>query len=164
MSNERTEYPGQAQNTGIDRIPRSHDTREQETRASDAYIPPSVLPIPKDRDGYVHRWLRTSMLGQADNTNVSRRFREGWVACNADEYTELMVSSDIGSKFEGNIEVGGLLLCKAPKEMVKKRNEYYTNKAGQQMAATEQQYLREQDPRMPTLSTDNKSRTSFGRG
>jgi hypothetical protein len=48
--------------------------------------------------------------------------------------------------------------------MVAKRNAYFNNKAEQQMAATEQQYLREQDPRMPTLTTDNKSRNSFGRG
>jgi hypothetical protein len=164
MSDERTKEPsGSTKNTGIDRIPRSHDGREQETRTASEYIPPSVLPIPEDRDGYTHRWIRTSMLGSSDNTNVSRRFREGWEAVDIKDYEELKVQSDINSQFTGNVEVGGLLLCRAPTEMVGKRNAYYEDKAQQQIDAAEQNYMREQDPRMPTLSADNKSRNSFGR-
>jgi hypothetical protein len=151
------------ENREIDRTPRSHDDREHVARSSDAYIPPSVLPVPRDRDGWTHRWIRTAMLDVSDTTNVSRRFREGWEACNASEYAELMVQSDVGSRFEGNIEIGGLLLCKAPTEMVLKRNKYYEDMAQAQMATVERSYMNENDPRMPTMSVDNKSRTSFGR-
>ena len=36
-------------------------------------------------------------------------FREGWTPVKAEDHPELMLSSDVGSQFEGNIEVGGLL-------------------------------------------------------
>jgi hypothetical protein len=36
--------------------------------------------------------------------------REGWNHVKAEDYPELAVQSDVGSRFAGNIEVGGLLL------------------------------------------------------
>src|SRR6056300_769177 len=98
------------------RTPRSEDIRENETRKSDAWTPASVLPVPAEKDGWVFRWIRTSVLGHSDNTNVSQKMREGWVPVKASDHPEMQVMSDVDSRFEGNIEVGGLLLCKAPKE------------------------------------------------
>ena len=49
---------------------RDNDTRETEDRVTD-YRPPSNLPDPTPEDGYAFRWVRTSMLGDADNRNVS---------------------------------------------------------------------------------------------
>ena len=145
-----------------ERTPRENENRETDTRASDAWVPQSTLPTPKAQDGWVFRWIRTSSLGNADNTNVSRKFREGWIPCKADDHPELHVMSDIGSRFEGNIEVGGLLLCKAPKEAMDARARHFQNVADNQMESVDNNFLRENDPRMPLLDPDRKTRTTFG--
>ena len=62
-----------------ERINRDAESREVETRPSDSWLPASVLPTPAPQDGWVFRYIRTSTLGHADNTNVSQAFREGWV-------------------------------------------------------------------------------------
>ena len=108
------------------------------------------------------RWVRTSMFDKADNKNVSQKFREGWVPCKSEDHPELQVMSDINSQFEGNIEVGGLLLCMAPTEKVNKRQEYYDRMAQGQMTAVDEGFMRDNDPRMPLLAPERKSRTSFG--
>ena len=72
--------------------------------------------------------------------------------------------SDVGSRFEGNIEVGGLLLCKAPEEEMAKRQKYYQEMAEQQMQSVDNSFMKENDPRMPLLNPDRTTRTTFGRG
>jgi hypothetical protein len=112
----------------------------------------------------VFRWIRTGSLGNADNANVSKRFREGWVPCKLEDHRELLIMPDIDSRFDGMIEIGGLLLCQAPEEDVKKRTEYYRNMANSQMDAVDNSYMGENDPRMPLLNPDRTSRTTFGKG
>ena len=146
------------------RTPRSGDDRQVEERKSASWVPSSVLPTPAPQDGWVFRWVRTSTLGNADNTNVSQKFREGWEPVRAEDHPELHVMSDIGSRFEGNIEVGGLLLCKAPEEEMKKRQDYYQNVANQQIESVDNSFMKENDPRMPLLNPDRTTRTTFGRG
>lgn len=147
-----------------DRIKRTSQTRDAEQRPSDSWTPASILPTPEERDGFVFRWVRTSSLGNQDNTNVSKKFREGWVPVASEDHPELQVMSDVGSRFEGNIEIGGLLLCKCPKEIVEKREAYYQQRANGQMQAVDNNFLRENDPRMPLLNPERSSRTTFGRG
>jgi len=74
-----------------------------------------------------------------------------------------MLQSDIGSKFEGNIEVGGLLLCKAPTETMEARARHFQDIAENQMSSVDNNYLRESDPRMPMLNPERSTRTTFGR-
>jgi hypothetical protein len=74
-----------------------------------------------------------------------------------------MLQSDINSQFEGNIEVGGLLLCKAPEELMAQRTQHYQSVAENQMASVDNNYLRESDPRMPMLNPERSTRTTFGR-
>jgi len=147
----------------IDRTPRSHDNREAAGRPSDKWVPPSYLPVPDPQDGWAFRWIRTSMVGKADNTNVSSKFRQGWVPVKASDHPEIQVMSDRGSEFPDNIEIGGLLLCKAPQEMIDQRNQHYAKVAQTQMEAVDRNFLRENDPRMPLLNPDRKTRTTFGR-
>jgi hypothetical protein len=71
--------------------------------------------------------------------------------------------SDVDSRFKGNIEVGGLLLCSIPTEIVEDRNDQMAQKAKQQMDSVDRNYLRESDPRMPVLKPERSSRTSFGK-
>lgn len=146
------------------RKPRETETREHSERKSDKWIPQTNLPNPNPREGWVHRWVRTSTLGNADVTNVSQRLREGWEPCKADEYPELQVMSDLDSRFTDGIEIGGLLLCRAPEELMQKRDKHFADVAAQQMESVDRSYMRENDPRMPLLETERKTRTSFGRG
>ena len=102
-------------------------------------------------------------MGNADNVNASKRFREGWEPVRAEDHPELMLETDRDSKFTGNIEVGGLLLCNTSKENVAARNKYYSELSQRQIDSVDNNYMRESDPRMPKL---NESRTSvsFGGG
>jgi hypothetical protein len=62
------------------------------------------------------------------------------------------------------VEVGGLLLCKTAVENVTARTKYYEKRAADQMSSVDNNYLRENDPRMPLLRPERKSRTTFGSG
>jgi len=145
------------------REPRELESRENEIR-TESWEPASILPDPDPQDGWVFRWIRTSMVGNPDNTNVSKRFREGWEPVRAEDHPELQIMSDHKSEWgeKGGIEVGGLLLCKAPDELVEQRRAYYRNHAESQMQAVDNNYMRENDPRMPVLAPDRKTRVAFG--
>lgn len=145
------------------RAPRETQTREN-TERKKTWQPASRIPTPAREDGYSYRWVRTSMLGQADNTNVSAKFREGWEPVKASDHPELQVMSDIDSRFEGNVEVGGLLLCKNSKENVEARQEYLQEINQRQMESVDNNYLRENDPRMPMLRPERSTKVTFGSG
>lgn len=145
-----------------DRTPRTRDTREASERKK-PWKRASMLPVPDPRAGISFRWVRTSTLGKADNTNVSQRFREGFVPVKASDFPELHIMSDIDSRFKANIEVGGLLLCSIPSEDIKDRIEGQLEAARLQDSAADRNYMREQDPRMP-MQSENRSKTSFGSG
>jgi len=70
---------------------------------------------------------------------------------------------DVDAKNSGIVEVGGLILCKMPAEMVIARNAYYNKHTAAQMESVDSGLMRENDPRMP-LFKDSKSSVSFGRG
>jgi hypothetical protein len=146
-----------------DRTPRDLETRETEFRPT-SWKPPSILPDPKPEPGYVFRYIRTSMMNSADNANVSKQLREGFVPVRAEDHPELMLHADPNSRFKGNVEIGGLLLCKIPEHMAQQRAAYYGNMAQQQMESVDNNLMRENDPRMPLLKPERSSRTTFGRG
>ena len=146
-----------------ERTPRNVQERDSDVRPSDSWKPASVIPDPEPQDGWVFRWVRTSILGQTDATHTSRMFREGWEPVKAEDHPELMLESDMGSKFKGNIEVGGLLLCKAPEGKMRARSKHFQKVADNQMESVDNNYLRENDPRMPLLDPERSTRTTFGR-
>ena len=117
-----------------------------------------MLPTPEPRDGLSFRWIRTSTLGNADMTNVSGRFRDGYVPVKAEDYPELHIMSDIDSRFKDNIEVGGLLLCAIPTEQQEDRIYGQLEAAQNQAEAVDRNYMRESDPRMPMLKPERSSR------
>lgn len=141
--------------------------RERENRTAnlrpEAWRPPETLPTPDDRPGWKHRWVRVSMMGQPDGQNVSAKFREGYEACKIDEYPEMMHLASQDSRFKGNIEIGGLLLCRIPEEFLKQRAAYYETQNKAQVDSVDNNFLRENDPRMP-LFADKKSKVTFGSG
>jgi hypothetical protein len=145
----------------------NRNSRTTETREADqrkvSWQRPSMLPVPEPKPGIEYRWIRTSTLGQSDNTNVSSRFREGWTPVRAEDHPNLQVVSDIDSRFTDNIEVGGLLLCQNSTENVQARREAQLDQAASQMNAVDNGYLRNSDPRMPVLNPERSTRTSFGK-
>ncbi len=145
-----------------DRKPRTTETREAGERRK-PWKRSSMLPTPEPRNGLSFRWIRTSTLGNADNTNVSSRFREGYTPVLASEYPELHIMSDIDSRFKDNVEVGGLLLCSIPTEKANNREEGQLYTAKTQMESVDRNFMRESDPRMPVLNSERSSRTSFGK-
>ena len=145
------------------RTPRESETREAASRKK-TWAPPTVLPEPDKKDGWRYRWIRTSTLNSQDNTNVSSKFRQGWEPVIAAEHPEITVLRDRKSDFKDNIEVGGLLLCKAPEETMAERDAYYRDSAETQMSSVENNFMRENDPRMPLNKPQIDSRVTFGKG
>jgi hypothetical protein len=146
-----------------DRTTRESNTREA-TQRKRSWQRSAMIPAPEPRDGLKFRWIRTSSMGQSDNTNVSRRFREGYTPVKASEFPELQIISDVDSRFKDNIEVGGLLLCSIPEEFAQERVQGQLEEAQAQITAVDNSYMRENDPRMPLLRPERSTRTSFGRG
>jgi hypothetical protein len=145
-----------------DRTPREMQTREK-TERKKSWTRPSALPTPEPREGLHYRWIRTSMLGQTDNPNVSRRFREGYQPVKAADHPEMQLLSDVDSRFPDNIEVGGLMLCAIDKDIAEDRSAQQLEASRQQMDAVDNNYMRQSDPRMPVLRSERSTRTSFGK-
>ena len=139
------------------RTPRDLTSREKTARM--VYKPASALPDPTPEPGYVYRWVMTHVLGQADPTNVSKKMREGWEPVKAADHPELMLPASAN----GNVEIGGLMLCKMPVELARSRDEYYQTQAKSQMESVDNHFMRNNDPRMPLFS-DRKSSSTRGQG
>lgn len=144
------------------RLARELENREAAQRTK-TWTPPQTLPEPEPQPGWVFRWIRTSMMGTADPSNTSAKLREGWEPVKAEDHPNLMMQADPNSRFKGNIEIGGLLLCKAPEEMMRQRDAYYQRQAKSQIESVDNTYMKLNDPRMP-LFNERKSTTSFGKG
>ena len=142
-------------------------SREADSRTTlqrpQAWRPPETLPSPDNRPGWTHRWIRLSTNGQEDPGNISSKLREGYEPCKAEDYPEMMLHATTEGRFKGNIEVGGLMLCRIPSEFLEQRAAYYANMNKNQMESVDHNFLRESDARMP-LFREKKSSTSFGKG
>lgn len=140
----------------------TRESREITTREKGAryvYRPSSSLPDPNPIPGYTHRWIMTHLMGKSEPTNVSKKFREGWEPCKAVDYPELMIE---GNEKTGNIEFGGLMLCKIPNEISEGMYEYFNEQAKSQMESVDNTYLRQNDPRMPLIVEKKSSSTRGG--
>ena len=141
--------------------------REMESRAVQErpkqWQEASLLPEPDKEPGFAYRWVRVSTLNMNDPRNLSGKLREGWEPVSVEEQPTMKLLADPNSRFVGNIEIGGLLLCKTPVEFVEQRNKHYSDQADAQMNAVENTLMRQSDPRMP-LFNEGKTTSSFGKG
>ena len=144
------------------RLDRELETRERTVRKK-AWTRPTVLPDPTPEDGYTYHWVRISTNGQSDATNVSSKIREGWEPVRAQDHPEIFTDSVADPRFKDNVIVGGLMLCKAPEELVQERNAFYKQQAESQIHSVDNNLMRENDPRMP-LFHDRKTKVTFGSG
>jgi len=141
------------------RTPRDNVSRDK-TPARYVYKPSSELPDPTPEPGWEYRWVATHILGQHNPTNVSRKLRDGWEPVKAEDHPELMLP---GSANTGNVEIGGLMLCKIPTEKLMAMKDYYEGVAQGQMESVDNHFMRNNDPRMP-LFAEKKSTISRGSG
>jgi hypothetical protein len=144
------------------KLARELDTREFSERPKQ-WMQAELLPEPDRQPGYAYRWIRVATLNTADPRNLSAKLREGWEPVRAEEQPKFQLLVDPASRFKDNIEIGGLLLCKTPKEFIVQRNEHFAKQTQAQTAAVDNNLMRQSDPRMP-LFKENKSTVSFGSG
>jgi hypothetical protein len=138
------------------RTPREQDTRAEEAR-EESYVPPSTLPVPNPEPGFSFHWVATHILGAADPTNVSMKLRDGWTPVKATDHPEMQIAGGAS----GNIEIGGLMLCKMPTKRYLARKAYYEAQARQQMQSVDTALMKNNDPRMP-IFVERKSKTTRG--
>ena len=140
--------------------------RETETRVATErptkWRPPQLLPDPTPEPGYVFRWIRVSMMGQDDPKNVSTSLAEGWEPVKASMHPEVRLFNMGQSRFPDSIEMGGLLLCKIPAEFMDQRAAYYQDITEREVRAVDNNFMSQNDPRMP-LFKDKQSSSTFGR-
>ena len=141
---------------------RDNSTREKEVREK-KWTPPEVLPSPNPEEGYQFRWIRVASLGQVDATNLSSKIREGWTPVKASDHPEITLVAIEYERFKDNVVIGGLMLCKAPQEMVDERNEHYKHQADAQMQSVDNNLMRESDAKMPIFN-DRQTKVTFGTG
>jgi hypothetical protein len=146
------------------RISRDEETRTKDARKK-AWERPQVLPNPNPEEGYSFKWIRISTLGEVDATNISSKLREGWEPVKAKNHPEihLIAAANQHEQFKDNVVIGGLLLCKVPVELVEERNAYYEEQARAQVESVDNNYMREDDPRMKKFA-ERSSKVTFGSG
>ena len=148
--------------TTQNRLARELDSRATTQRPT-MWRAPETLPMPDPRPGWKHRYVRISTMGQSDPSNISSKFREGYEPCKAEEYPEMMMHATEEGRFKGNIEVGGLLLCRIPEEFLVQRADHYGKQNKAQMDSVDNNFLKDSDPRMPLFS-EKRSKVTFGSG
>jgi hypothetical protein len=144
------------------RKPRDLEDRIQAERPKQ-WQQAELLPEPDKDPDYAYRWIRVANLNAADPRNLSAKLREGWEPVALEEQPKFRLLADPNSRYKDNIEIGGLLLCKTPKEFVEQRNRHFAKVTSDQSDAVDNSLMRQSDPRMP-LFNERKSSSSFGRG
>jgi hypothetical protein len=144
------------------RLTRELEARTQQERPKQ-WAPAELLPEPDKQPGFAYRWIRVATLEKADPRNLSSKLREGWEPVKVSEQPKFQLLIDPNSRFKDNVEIGGLVLCKTPKELVDQRNKYFEDQTQAQTTAIDNSFMRESDSRMP-LFAERKSSTSFGKG
>lgn len=139
------------------RTPRDLNARDKTAR--EVYVPPGALPDPTMDPGWDYRWVATHVLGKSEVRNASAQFRDGWAPVKASDHPELA----LGTSENGNVEIGGLILCKRPSERSRARDQYYQRMNENLVESLDNNFMRNNDPRMPLFS-EKKSAVSFGKG
>jgi len=144
------------------RMARELDDRTVSHRPT-AWRPPESLPSPDARLGWSHRWIRTGILGASYPANIASKLREGYEPCKGEDYPELMMHASTEGRFKGNIEVGGLMLCRIPSEFMEQRDAHFAKQTKAQMDSVDNTFMKDNDSRMP-LFKESASKVTFGSG
>jgi hypothetical protein len=141
---------------------RALETREKSARQM-TWQRPETLPSPNPEAGWDYRWIRVSTRGEMDPSNVSVKLREGWEPVKAADHPEIELVAIENGRFKDNIVIGGLMLCRAPTEMLRQRADYFNNQVKNQLESVDNNLMKENNPKMPLFS-ERKSSVTFGTG
>ena len=152
---------------------RSNTTREAVSReVMEEYVfeEPDALSIPDsvqarfDAEDMSLRWIRISVKGQDDITNVGKNQQQGWVFVTPDEVPEMAITSFVreDGRYQGAVCRGDVALAKKPTAKVKARQKFYEKKSNDMMDAVNAQLMKNSDSRMP-ISNSSRSVTTRGR-
>jgi len=145
----------------MDRTPRAETARDKTSRVK-PWKPPSSLDAPPPPEGYTHRWIRAEINGFDDRKNFSARLREGFEPVRAEDYPDFVAPTIQDGVHAGVIGVGGLILARFPLETAAQRNAYYRRQSADQLAAVDNDLLRENHPSMPIIKPERQTRVTFG--
>ena len=145
----------------MDRTPRAETARDRTSRVK-PWKPPSSLDAPPPPEGYTHRWIRAEINGFDDRKNFSARLREGFEPVRAEDYPDFVAPTIQDGVHAGVIGVGGLILARFPLETAAQRNAYYRRQSADQLAAVDNDLLRENHPSMPIIKPERQTRVTFG--
>lgn len=143
---------------------RSSQEHDAQNRVKSTWRPAGMIPEPTPLPGYRLAWKRVAMLGDTDTTNWSFAMQEGWRPVHPSEQPELSYLVDaVPGAPSDKLEVGGLVLCKIPSEVMKQRDDYYQGKAQQQVQSVDAQLKNDfaGDDRVQLV---NERRSTFGVG
>ena len=152
---------------------RSNTNREAKTReVEEEYVfeEPDALHIPDtvkarfDADNMSLRWIRISVKGQDDITNIGKKQQQGWEFVTPDEVPELAITSFVRKegRYTGTVCRGDVALAKLPTGKVTARRKHYENKANNMMDAVNAQLMKGNNSRMP-ITNSSKSVITKGR-
>ena len=150
---------------------RIEQLREQNTREEEwTFEEPNALTIPEnvqarfDNEGMALRWIRYSLQGKDDITNVGKKLQAGWVFVSPEEVPEMALTSFVRDegRYQGAVCRGDVALVKMPAGKVTARRKFYENKANDQMDAVNAQLMKSSDSRMP-ITNSSRSVTTRGR-
>ena len=148
------------ENDNNKRTSRASQTREKQSKPK-VWSPPSSLDAPPAPTGFVHRWIRTEILGFQDTKNVAGRIRSGYELVRSDEYPDSDYPQVEDGKYAGVIGVGGLVLARIPEEIAKARQAYFAQQTKDRDDAVNNDLMKEQHPSMP-INNERQTRVTFG--
>ena len=150
---------------------RSENMREQNTREDNwTFEEPNALTIPEnvqarfDNEGMALRWIRISLQGKDDISNVGKKLQAGWVFVTPDEVPEMALTSFVRDegRYQGSVCRGDVALVKMPAGKVNARRKFYEGKSNDQMDAVNSQLMKNSDSRFP-ISNTSRSVTTRGK-
>lgn len=95
------------------------------------WSPPAQLEAPPPREGMTQRWVRMTILGQNDGTNIANQSGQGWRPRRLDTVPDAEQSrypSAKSARFGEVIISGALILCEMPVAVYAKMEKYYKDK------------------------------------
>lgn len=154
----------------------ARNSREQDSRESevihdvyaDSWEETGLLDtknIPA-RPGYVQRWIRTSVRGDNDQSNVFRKINQGWKPRALDSVPKGAFVPNIDFNGSQVIGIHGMILMERPAALQNRHAEHVKQMTDLQMTAVEKDLYGVHDPNnqgaisAPTMRVES----SYGRG
>ena len=150
---------------------RNTQTREMQTREEEfVYQEPNLLDLPQsvtDRfkdQGFDLRWVRITLKGADDYSNVGKKLAEGHEFVSLEEVPELAHSSMVREegRYKGTVCRGDLALAKIETKRVLARQQYMRQQTSDRTEAINRQLEGASDRRMP-ITNASKSSVTKGR-